>query len=210
MKVEATKKSPQEMSLAQAELDKKKTATAKHGDHDEDKKSTALAAPAAAKPAAAKSAAAKPAEPKTNVEWQRSKNTPYSTNYYGGGYNHQRGVNWWDWSGSRWASGIPNQPVKLKDDTPDEIKSHPDYKKLVGRFLGGLFSDKALDAWHSGIHADNIDNDSVNDDKEWEGYYPNELDQETKGYYYGDRIEPPSWFGGWGGAFGNYSKPAQK
>ena len=68
------------------------------------------------------------------------------------------------------------------------MKSHPKYKELTDRFLGDLFKDKALEKYNSGIATDNIDTDFVNEDKEHEGYYPNELDQEMRNYKYGDKI----------------------
>jgi len=82
------------------------------------------------------------------------------------------------------------EPIKLKDETPFEVKAHPDYKKLTGRFLGDLFKDKALERWNEGVKSANIDTEMVTEEKEWEGYYPNELDQETKGYHYGDKLYP--------------------
>lgn len=92
------------------------------------------------------------------------------------------------------------KPPKLVDNTPFEIKSHPEYKKLTDRFLGDLFKDKALEKWNAGVKAANIDTDMVNEDKEWEGYYPNELDQEMKGFKYGERLYPQwyNWTGAWG------------
>lgn len=38
----------------------------------------------------------------------------------------------------------------MKDDTPEDVKSHPKYKAMVGRFIGGLFKDKALEAFNKG------------------------------------------------------------
>lgn len=54
----------------------------------------------------------------------------------------------------------------------------------------------------------------VTEDKEWEGYYPNDLDQEMKGYYYGDRLYP-YWYNwtntnNWGSYYnnqGNFAPP---
>jgi hypothetical protein len=50
----------------------------------------------------------------------------------------------------------------------------------------------------------------VDEEKEWEGYYPNELDQEMKNYKFGDKIHPAgwnynnnySWNGEWWNTFG--------
>jgi hypothetical protein len=47
-------------------------------------------------------------------------------------------LNWWDDDGSD-----PNAH-KHEDTEPDEVKDHPEYKKLVNRFLGGLFKDENL------------------------------------------------------------------
>lgn len=41
-------------------------------------------------------------------------------------------------------------PVKLTDDTPMEIKSHPEYKKLTNRFLSDIYKDEALEKWKEG------------------------------------------------------------
>ena len=90
-------------------------------------------------------------------------------------------VNWWDDNG-----GDPD--AKQEDSEPDEIKDHPEYKKLVNRFLGGLFKDAGLER-ASKVHAiDTVEADEIKSTKEREGFYPNELDQEMKGYTYGDRL----------------------
>jgi hypothetical protein len=82
-------------------------------------------------------------------------------------------MNWWDMGDDMWNMKVPAKPV---DTTPWEVKSHPEYKKLTDRFLGDLFKDKALEKWNSGVKTENIDADIVNEDKEWEGYMPNDLD----------------------------------
>jgi hypothetical protein len=72
---------------------------------------------------------------------------------------------------------------------------------LTGRFLGGLFKDKNLEMHNAGAAKEAIDHDEITQEKEREGYYPNELDDEMKGYTYGDRLSP-SWYGygyGYGG-----------
>ena len=66
--------------------------------------------------------------------------------------------------------------MKPKDDTPDWIKEHPDYKKLVDRFLPEFFKDENLEK--SKNLKPVIDHDEIKETKEREGYYPNELDQE--------------------------------
>jgi len=67
---------------------------------------------------------------------------------------------------------------KLKDDTPAHIKSHPMYKKMSERFMSGKFKDKALETWHKKISANTIKHDEIGEEKEREGMYPNELDDE--------------------------------
>ena len=89
-------------------------------------------------------------------------------------------MNWWDSFGK--------ENVKPKDDTPDEIKEHPEYKKLVDRFLPEFFKDANLEKHKAG--KPQIDHDVIKETKEREGYYPNELDQEMQGYTYGDRLIP--------------------
>lgn len=71
-----------------------------------------------------------------------------------------------------------------------EIKSHPVYKQMAGRFLGGLTKDRALEEHGMGSSSDvaKSRNNEIGEEKEREGMYPNELDQEMKGYKYGDRI----------------------
>jgi hypothetical protein len=95
-------------------------------------------------------------------------------------------MNWWDDDGSD-----PNAK-KHEDTEPDEIKDHPEYKKLVNRFLGGLFKDENLMKATKKRAIDTVENDEIKSTKEREGFYPNELDQEMKGYTYGDRL-PIAW-----------------
>jgi hypothetical protein len=104
-------------------------------------------------------------------------------------------ANWWD------DDFVKKKNVKPKDDTPFEIKSHPEYKKLAGRFLGGLFKDKNLETHRKGTAHDTINDDEIDDSKEREGMYPNELDEEMKGYTYGDKLYPAWW--GYGYPFNN-------
>jgi len=90
-------------------------------------------------------------------------------------------------------------PDHLKDDTPFEVKSHPMYKKMVERFMAGKFKDKDLETWKKKTAKDTINFEDVNEDKEREGMYPNELDAERTNYKYGDKLTP-QWHGwGWGG-----------
>jgi len=83
-------------------------------------------------------------------------------------------TNWFDWPDD--VSTAKAKGVVVKDDTPFEVKSHPEYKKLTERFLGGLFKDKNLEKHNKGNKAADIDHDEINEEKEREGYYPNELD----------------------------------
>ena len=88
-------------------------------------------------------------------------------------------VNWYDNDGKA--------PMnKLKDDTPFYIKSNPVYKKLAKRFMSGKFKDNALEAFRKDYAKDAIDFEEITEEKEREGYYPNELDSEMEGFKYGD------------------------
>lgn len=92
-------------------------------------------------------------------------------------------ANWWE---------TPvNSKAPTKDDTPEEIREHPDYKKLVDRFLPEFFADNNLNKHLAG--KPQIDHDEIKETKEREGMYPNELDQEMQGYTYGDKLVP-RWF----------------
>jgi hypothetical protein len=55
-----------------------------------------------------------------------------------GASGHNGFLNWWDEDGSH------GSETHHEDNEPDEIKDHPEYKKLVNRFLGGLFKDESL------------------------------------------------------------------
>ena len=47
-------------------------------------------------------------------------------------------LNWWD------ADGSHSSNIKLKDDEPDEIKNHADYRRMTGKFLSDSFKDDSL------------------------------------------------------------------
>lgn len=91
--------------------------------------------------------------------------------------------NWWDVYDQR-------KKVELKDDTPFEVKSHPDYKKMVGRYLSGHFQDDALETMKKRNAKATINHDEIGEEKEREGMYPNDLDQEMQGYTWGERLTP--------------------
>jgi len=86
--------------------------------------------------------------------------------------------------------GDPYRFHNLKDDTPMHIKTHPEYKKLVSRFMYGSFKDKDLETMKKGTAKDTINHDEIGEEKEREGMYPNELDHEMKDFVYGDKIHP--------------------
>lgn len=102
-------------------------------------------------------------------------------------------LNWWD------ADGSHSSNIKLKDDEPDEIKNHADYRRMTGKFLSDSFKDDSLQQALKGSAIDTVDNDDIKSTKEREGMYPNELDQEMKGYKYGDRLSV-GHSGGYAGA----------
>ncbi len=100
-------------------------------------------------------------------------------------------VNWYDIGQAR------KEEHKLKDDTPMNIKSHPVYKQMIGRFINGHFKDKDLETMKKQNAKDTINHEEIGEEKEREGMYPNELDQEIQGYKYGDKLHP-----GWSGYYG--------
>ena len=137
----------------------------------------AAAAPAAGAPAAAAPAATAPLPPMIT---KKDDNNTFA--------------NWWE---------IPDQVdavAKAKDDTPQWIQDHPDYKKMVDTFLPATIKDKNLQAFNKKNH---VSNDDVDETKEWEGMYPNKMDQEMQGYEYGDKLKP-SWYGWGNGGTNNY------
>jgi len=97
--------------------------------------------------------------------------------------NYHGAYNWWEkpW----WAKTEP-----AKDDTPDEIKNHPAYEKMVDRFLPKFVKDENLE---NHLKKGEIDHDKILEEKEREGYYPNDLDQEMQHYTYGERLNP-QWY----------------
>lgn len=48
-----------------------------------------------------------------------------------------------------------------------------------------------------------IDHEEIDEEKEREGMYPNELDDEMQGFVYGDKLDP-SWHGWSGNWYDNY------
>lgn len=79
-------------------------------------------------------------------------------------------VNWWD------APNHEKGTFSLKDDTPLDIKAHPEYKKRIGRYLHEHFADKDLQTLKAGSAKATINFEDIDEEKEREGYYPNELD----------------------------------
>jgi hypothetical protein len=55
-----------------------------------------------------------------------------------------------------------------------------------------LFKDESLQRAKKVTAIDTVDQDDIKGTKEREGMYPNELDEEMKGYKYGDRL-PVAW-----------------
>lgn len=62
------------------------------------------------------------------------------------------------------------------DNTPEEIKASPVYRKLIDRFMPQFEKDKALE--HERSENKGIDHSVIGEEKEREGYYPNDLDDE--------------------------------
>jgi hypothetical protein len=116
---------------------------------------------------------AEPASAPAADKKEGEKNATKSANQY---------ANWWE--------EVTTKAPK-KDDTPEWIRDHPDYKKLVDRFLPEFFADANLNTHLA--RKPIIDHDDIKETKEREGVYPNELDQEMQGYTYGDKLRP-QWF----------------
>lgn len=75
---------------------------------------------------------------------------------------------------------------------------------MAGRFLSGLTKDKNLEQHRKGSAHATIANDEIGEEKEREGMYPNELDDEMQNYKYGDKLYPQwNYYGGYGGYGGN-------
>ena len=57
--------------------------------------------------------------------------------------------------------------------------------------------DKALENERNDKKSGGIDHSVIGEEKEREGYYPNELDDEIQGYKYGDKVDPRYGYRGW-------------
>lgn len=78
---------------------------------------------------------------------------------------------------------------------------------MIGRYLSGKFKDKKFEEYLKRTHQKDIEHDDIDEEKEREGMYPNELDEEMSNYTWGEKIYP-GWshsYYGWGA--GNYSSP---
>lgn len=157
-----------------------------HGDHsDEDKKGKPAQA-AAAKKEEEKKGDAKAAPAAGNATGNATGNASGNSTWKPLWYDYQPTPvleNWYE-------VGDPHRVHDLKDDTPWNIKTHPEYKKRVQRFLYGSFKDKDLETMKKGTAKDTINHEEIGEEKEREGMYPNELDNEMHGYHYGDRLTP--------------------
>ena len=81
-------------------------------------------------------------------------------------------ANWWE------TSGKPDHEKTVHDSTPQEIKDHDVYKDMIDRFLPQFTKDKALENERDDKTDSGIDHSVIGEEKEREGYYPNELDDE--------------------------------
>ena len=73
-----------------------------------------------------------------------------------------------------------------EEGTPKEVLQTTYYRDAVARFLPEFNKDRVLDmAREKDI---SIDHSEVGEEKERDGYYPNELDEEMQGYNYGDKV----------------------
>ena len=74
------------------------------------------------------------------------------------------------------------------------------YTRMIDRFMPQFEKDKALENERDDKTSGGIDHSVIGEEKEREGYYPNELDDEIQGYKYGDKVDP-GW-NRWGGYYG--------
>lgn len=71
-----------------------------------------------------------------------------------------------------------------------EIKNNDVYQNMIARFMPATFKDKALEMERDkSSHIKEVANE-IDDTKEWEGVYPNKLDNEMQDYTYGDKVTP--------------------
>ena len=89
-------------------------------------------------------------------------------------------------------TGDKKEKKPYEEGTPKEVLKSDIYRDAVGRFLPEFNHDRALDAAREKDIS--IDHSEVGEEKERDGYYPNELDEEMQGYNYGDKVTP-QWNG---------------
>jgi len=112
------------------------------------------------------------------------------------GHGHKKSANqyanWWE------TSSKPIAEKTVHDNTPDHIKNDPTYQAMIDRFMPEYTKDNALENERNDKTSGGIDHSVIGEEKEREGYYPNELDDEIRGYKYGDKVDP-GWnrWGGW-------------
>ena len=81
---------------------------------------------------------------------------------------------------------------------------------MIDRFMPQFDKDKALENERDDKTSGGIDHSVIGEEKEREGYYPNELDDEIQGYKYGDKVDPGYHWGWYGWNDGRYKNSAYK
>lgn len=112
-------------------------------------------------------------------------------------------------------SATKDEPKDYEAGTPAHILDRPDYMDEVNRLLPEFYQDPALEqaTRNSTIP---IDQSEITEDKEREGYYPTDLDQEVMGYgnstvpayTYGDRV--PAYNNHWNNTNWDYRYRSNK
>lgn len=67
----------------------------------------------------------------------------------------------------------------------------------VSRFLPEFNKDPAMEAANRNGQALPIDQSDITEEKERDGYYPTDLDEEMQGYSYGDKVSTAGYWNSW-------------
>lgn len=104
--------------------------------------------------------------------------------------------NWWKKEEESAEQAYINDKKGYEDGTPDHILTNAHYMKEVGRLLPEFYQDPAYEAATRNSTIP-IDQSDITEEKEREGYYPTDLDQETQGYNYGDKVSTSGYWRSW-------------
>lgn len=74
--------------------------------------------------------------------------------------------------------------------------TNPIYMEAVGKYLPEYYQDPALnEATRNSTNI--IDQSDITEEKEREGYYPNDLDEEVRNYTYGEKVVSSGYWQSW-------------